>query len=250
MQKTVTVPEKQDAIQYTLNDSVAVVQITGNGFRITADVQKSEEILKWYSEIDHRKRIKAIVILSSSDSLSKYALQRFINKNKAILSVENDMDRSDFIRVKNILQQFILKQLQSSKLVFNCFQGNIAAPFFGVSLSADFRFVDEDTTFSLAHLHDRYAYIGGLPFFMSKYLNRGPAFKLLFSKEEIDSHEALDLGLIHNVFPKKDFKIHCIEAASKICKGNAHNIVVRKKLLNNFVYEIEHYFNLESKNIF
>ena len=127
-----------------------------------------------------------------------------------------------------------------------CLQGNIVTPFFGSSLSMDFRYASEDMSFSLAHLKYGLHPSGALPFFLSRYLNHSKAIEILFKCEKLTAKEALDLGLISAILPTEDFENHCLKEVEKICHLDTRVIHATKLLANFSRVELRNYFDIES----
>jgi enoyl-CoA hydratase/carnithine racemase len=67
--------------------------------------------------------------------------------------------------------------------------------------------------------------------------------------EKIPAEQALELGLITAILPRKDFETHCIEETQKLCAVNPRVVSMTKPLLYHFKIELQEYFATEA-NLF
>ena len=149
---------------------------------------------------------KLLLLINERCCFSEKEYSEFINS----ISGKGIGSGKEKIRLRqiNILNRFIMEMMNFKKLVISCLSGNIVTPFFGASLSADFRFASEDMVFSLSHLKLKVHPSGALPYFLPKYVGFSKANELLFSDREISAKEALKLGLVNKILITDNFEKH------------------------------------------
>ncbi|RMG24366.1 MAG: hypothetical protein D6732_23720, partial [Methanobacteriota archaeon] len=82
---------------------------------------------------------------------------------------------------------------------------------------------------------------------LPKYIGNGRAKQLLFSRENITSQQALELGIINYIFPQKTFLEDSLRELEKITQLDMNVIRTTKKLMKLDNREIQNYFDQESK---
>ena len=114
-----------------------------------------------------------------------------------------------------------MKNVGLTKIVIYALQGVVVTPFFGASLSSDFRFASEGMSFSLAHIKYGFPPTGGIAFFLPRYLGQTRTVELLIRGGDIGAADALEMGLINKIFAKERFEEDFIREAKK--KGLRRN---------------------------
>ena len=252
--------KKQPAFEYEdgevrryIHEEVAVIKLRGNVFGGMTDLETVDEHFSQYDLLENDPTIKALLIVNEHGIFGEEAYKEFLTEisgndlSQAPVQDFLDVDKWIFrAREIRILQRLILRILDFSKISISGLQGTVVTPFFGLSLASDFRFATEDMSFSLSHVKYGLQPTGGLAFFLPRYLNQSKAVELLFQGGTIDAEQALELGLINAILPKKDFENHCIEEAKKLCTVDYHVLQTTKHLLYYFKDELQKYFTKES----
>jgi enoyl-CoA hydratase/carnithine racemase len=228
---------------YTIGN-IGIIKLKSNVFNIVSSLGGSGNVFSIFEIAEQDSNIKLLLILNESCCFSDEEYSEFIKSiaGKEIGS-EQEMVR---LRQINILNRFIIEMLNFKKLVISCLSGNIVTPFFGASLAADFRFVSEDMIFFLSHLKHNVHPSGALPYFLPKYVGFSKASELLFKDGDINSNQALKLGLVNKILPKENFEKHCIQEALSFAEIDSNVVKSTKYLLNFSKKELDKYFEREN----
>jgi len=111
----------------------------------------------------------------------------------------------------------------------------------------DFRFITEQTQFTLSHKKYGLHPSGGLSFFLPRYVGENKAIDLLLNTDIISANEAKDLGLVNRVINSDNFAAECILNAKKMCSINMITIQSTKCLTYRFQTELDNYFRMETQ---
>lgn len=240
-------------IQTYFREDIAVIKIKSHVFDTITDLADSGRLLSMMQAAERIPDIKALMIINESGCMDDQEydnfLKRILSRGSDPFSDEKDniqVHRIDRVREINILNRTISYLVEFKKIAVMAFQGVIVTPFFGAGLAADFRYAAEGMEFSLAHLRYGLHPSGALPFFLPRFVGHSKAVEILFGSERISAAQALELGLINRIFPKKDFESHCIEEIEKICHLDTRVIHSTKFLVNISRTELRNYFDLET----
>lgn len=232
-------------------DEVIIFKSKSDVFNNITNPVFVEKITKLFRIIKVHKSVKAILLTAEPDVLNQERYNDFLKRILSDSSFCNEDETPDFVnkseRIKelNVLNRIINQLADFQKLVFIGLQGEIVTPFFGASLSADFRFATGNMSFLLSHGNYGLHPSGALPFFLSRYLHHSKATELLIKGGRISSVEALELGLINKILPEEGFIDACIDEIKKvttICQSTLRNT---KRLINFSRKQLKDYFEFE-----
>ncbi len=246
----------KSSVKFDQIDNIATVKFSCDIYKNITELERRDELSAIFKSIAEQNKYDALLILNEPGCLGEpdyFAfLDTIISRNSSFTNSAHALGYSEKIvrsRELNILDQFILDIVGFNKLTVSCLNGEIVTPFFGASLASDFRFASDDMCFSLAHTKYNLHPSGGLPFFLRNYLGQGRATELLLTGGKLTAQEALELGLITNIFSKEHFENQCIMKAKELCKIGKHVVKKTKRLTNVYIDALKEYFNLESKYI-
>jgi len=236
---------ESDEIKCYTSENIGIIKLKSNVFNIVSSLGGSENVFSVFELAKQDTNIKLLLILNESCCFSEEEYSEFINSiaGKGI-GTGKEMIR---LRQINILNRFIMEMLNFKKLVISCLSGNIVTPFFGASLAADFRFVSKNMIFFLSHLKHKVHPSGALPYFLPKYMGFSKASELLFKDGNINSKQALKLGLVNKILPTENFEKHCIQEALSLTEIDSNVVKSTKYLLNFSKKELEKYFERENE---
>ena len=234
---------ESDEIKCYTTENIGIIKLKSNVFNIVSSLAGSSDVFSVFKIAEQDNNIKLLLILNERCCFSEEEYLEFINS----IAEKGIGTGKEIIRLRqiNILNRFILEMTRFNKLVISCLSGNIVTPFFGASLSADFRFASEDMVFSLSHLKLKVHPSGALPYFLPKYVGFSKANELLFSDREISAREAMKLGLINKILPKDDFERHCIREVQSLIDIDPIVVKTTKHLLRFSEKELSMYFQKE-----
>ncbi|NIM11921.1 MAG: hypothetical protein GTO45_07380 [Candidatus Aminicenantes bacterium] len=244
--------ETEELHSYLIED-IAVIKIKSRVFEALTDLAESGKLISLIQAAERIPDVKALMVINEPGCMDENEYDKFLHRilERGIdpFAPEEErgiVQRVDRVREINILNRTISQLIEFKKVSVMALQGNIVTPFFGASLSVDFRYAAEDASFSLAHLEYGLHPTGALPFFLPRYLGQSKAVELLFRGERISAREAMNLGLVNAVFPSGDFENKCIAEIEKICHLDTRVIHATKLLLHFSKAELQHYFDTEA----
>jgi enoyl-CoA hydratase/carnithine racemase len=236
-----------------LREDIAIIKIKCKVFDALTDLAESGKLISLIHAAERIPDVKALMIINESGCMDENEYDKFLHRilDRGIDPYASEeqkgvIQKVDRVREINILNRAINHLVEFKKIAVMALQGNIVTPFFGASLSVDFRYAAEDTSFSLAHLKYGLHPTGALPYFLPRYLGQSKAVELLFRGERISAREAMDFGLVNVVFSSGDFENKCIAEIEKICHLDTRVIHATKLLLHFSKAELQHYFDTEA----
>jgi 2-(1,2-epoxy-1,2-dihydrophenyl)acetyl-CoA isomerase len=243
-----------DDMSVEVEDAVVIFRLKSNVFNLMTDFDKKDHYLELLSVIDQTPEIKVLISIFEPDALGEIAYAQYISnlcgENVGLKDLDGNWRfkaKTPRLRQMFFHQDTIMKRITSKKIIIDCLQGSVVTPFFGETLAADFRFVTENMQFSLSHRKYGLHPSGGLSFFLPRYVGESKAIDLLLNTDTITAKEAKALGLVTRVISSEDFASECILAAKQISQISTTVLETTKCLTYRFQYELENYFNTETK---
>ena len=244
---------ESENISTYVSGTTAIVKLKKNIFNEVVEFVNSDRFFNILSEINHNKNIDALLLINEEGTLGCSVYEKFImdhvagdRKSRAELRFKSDNVSINRIREINILKRIILKLADFNKIVISGLTGEIVTPFFGLSLSVNFRFATRNMKFSLDHRKFGLHPSGALPYFLKHYVNWSKQNEILYIKEELSAEEALSLGMIDKIFPDGDFENNCIAEINRIIELNIKSLCKTKLLMAYPISELINYFEKES----
>lgn len=243
---------KSDAVDIYFKQKVAIIKLKANIFDEITDITKNQKFFHFFDIVKRDKRLKAILILNEHGSLGKDEFDSFMGKilDKETLAHHTELpeycDKNLRFKEINFFNRLIKHILKFHKMFFTCLAGEIVTPFFGTSLTADYRFATENMKFSLPHLQYGLHPSGGLAYLLTKYLHHSKASEILLTGKEIPAKEALELGLVNEIIPNDDFETACVKRVLEMVNIPNCSIRSTKRLLNHCRKDLFDYLDFES----
>ena len=235
-----------------MQDEIVIVRIKKNVFEFITDLKLSGELLDFIDNIHQDTKIKALLYYNDPDSFTEEEYDNFLKRIMVNAESRENSDLPCFtkriIRGKEInnLNTFIKHLTGLHIIVVAGIQGTIVTPYIGTALAADFRYACEGTKLSMAHIKHGLHPSGGLPFFLSSFLNHSKALEIQL-KNYISAEEALELGLINKILPKEKFADQIILEIKKITHLKYCTIQHTKRLTNFSRKSLFDYFEYEAE---
>lgn len=239
---------EDEVLKTYVEEDIAIINVKCNVFNAITDLAESGKFISLFHIAERAKEIKAILLLNEGGCYNEEEYENFLSR---LQEDEGDHRKSTYEKVDrtrqiNILNRVITQISDFKKISVFGLRENVVTPFFGSSLAADFRFANEDMSFSLAHLRFGVHPGGALPFFLPHYVGHGKAVEILLKGEKIEAKQALELGLITEIFPTEGFEKRCLAEIHKLCQLNTRVINTTKLLLNFSRSDLRRYFDVES----
>ncbi len=96
--------------------------------------------------------------------------------------------------------------------------------------------------------------MSGASWFLPRLIGLGKATDLILTGRHLEAQEALEIGLVNNIYPAADFNTHAIEYVQNIASLPTRTLGYDKTMLNfsrlnGLVPSMHHEFNLTVKNM-
>jgi enoyl-CoA hydratase/carnithine racemase len=256
MSEQTVIKFENDDIQLVIDEHLAVIKILSKNpwLNLFTDLEKTDEIDQLYTDIEEDNDIKGLLFLNNPGCYDETSYVNFLAKIsgkevdflkfRKISDFEHEVDR---MREILVTQQFILRMVHFRKLTFTGMLGNVSTPFLGAGLSLDFRFASAGDFFTFPHIKFGLHPTGALPFWLPHYISKSKSDELLFSGKDLSMEEALKLGIIHDVYPNKDFQERCIREAKAISDISRTAVRLTKELRHDYGPDLQKYFATEKK---
>jgi len=156
------------------------------------------------------------------------------------LSLESNIRYMQFARFINIKYRFIKDILESHKLNIFALEGSSIGLWLSTVLSGDFSILSQNSQFTFPFLNDDILPLGGLIYYLDKYVNKAALDEILLLGKPISANDMLGWGLVNRVFPSDSFEKETIELALQISNKSPYyisSIIKYKQRLNSRLME-------------
>jgi len=135
-------------------------------------------------------------------------------------------------RFKNGLNHFVRTAIGFRKILVIGLEGDVAPPFFGAGLAADYLFASQDMIFAPSHIE-----LGGMPggslLPFPQSIDARKIRDLLFATAPTAAGELLRYGLIDDCLPTEGFAAACLQRAETLAKLPLAPILGVKALMHS-----------------
>lgn len=237
--------KEKSSINFDKVGQVAILNNDDNAFTSLTEFSVVDKILSFYEELKNDEETKVLLIMNEKGGYGIEAYEKFLKK------AEEDYRKNELIQAIeiNMIRRFIIKLINLDKIVVFGLAGEVVTPFFGMSLSGNFRFGCEEMEFVVKHQKYGSHPTGALPFFLPYYVNQAVVSDLMYRGGKLSAQEAKDLGILTDIYKKEDFKDRCVEEAKRMCAIDYDVLSKTKRLSQYIVKELEDYFRIELKMI-
>lgn len=159
------------------------------------------------------------------------------------------IDRNVLHRLGNIVNQLVLKIVESEKFFIHAGGGEAISLIFNIGLACDYKIVEENTIFHNPYMELGLLPKGGGPFFLLHRLGRSMAYEMLLSRSKITASEALKLGLLDKVVPVFRLEEAGLSVAHRFGQIPSHTLSGIKRLVNFSFRDLKDYLETENKEI-
>ncbi len=224
-----------------IEGDLAVIHFFGDIYELGTCISLTDDFFPHLQSIDNSPKIRALLLLNSPGVLGDENYRRFISnaiearlgsKTRHIRNAKYSGSSLQIERQNNTLNQIVGKISNFRKLLLVGFEGDVAPPFFGVGLAADYRFGTDEMTFQPSHIKLGMPPGGGLGFFLPKLVGRRKTRDLLFSDEPTSAHDLHRLGLLDDCLSSEGFRDECINIADGLAKIPLSAIMEIKAIIN------------------
>ncbi len=224
-----------------IQEPLAVIHFFGDIFELGTSISLRDDFFSHLQSIDNSPGIRVLLLFNSPGVFGDENFCRFISNAIEVRSgcrtrhngASKYSDSSLQIERQNItLNQYVRKISKFRKILLVGFEGDVAPPFFGAGLAADYRFGTDEMTFQPSHLKLGVPPGGGLGFFLPRLIGPIKTRDLLFSPNPTPAHELHRLGLLDGHFPSEGFREKCMEIAGDLAKMSLPAIMGIKSITN------------------
>ncbi len=230
---------------------LAVIKITGNVYALSTQLDETENFIRLLTEINQDASLKTVLLLNSDGVYGEKAydsfMQNIIEPASATLGAPRIANNKLLFLHNNVINRLIKRIVDFKKIFVAGLRGEVASHFVGSSLAADFAFASSDMSMRMTHQKYGLHPGGALPYFLSNLLHHSKATELLVRQAPIEAREALQLGLVNEVFDKDKFEAQCIRRCISLCEGPSCTLHITKRLLNFSRKGLNDYLDFEAQ---
>jgi enoyl-CoA hydratase/carnithine racemase len=247
---------EDEALKTWLTDDVAVIELKCSVYETIVDLAESGRLLTFIHSAEVDPRVSILLLTSSSDCFCSCKFSEFFDrirpqKDAGGIQVDCAELRNQRLRYAHILKRLVMQLADFKKISAVTLRGQVVTPFFGASMAADIRFADQKMAYDPVHVRLGTHPGGALPFFLPLYIGYARAAEILLSGRGLEAAEALELGLINEILPEKDFLDQVIDRLKEFTRHHLPATLLSTKLLLTPARGgLERYFEQESALIF
>ncbi len=234
--------------------SLLILELKVDGFQTLIDVQANMELLSWLDFIADEKSVKGLLIIGNEKIFGDEAYARHLStiageiiKPDEPRLIDKFVDhRLRSIQV-NMLSTFIKRFISFPKLVLSALTDRVVSPFWGLSLSMDYRIASPNFSVHLNSKEFGLHPSGGVPFFLLKSLGWARTQGLLYGEKYLDAETLLKFGLLNRITSPGNYRSDSIKIASQLLDSTSYEYYLyTKQLVNyNLVKEYDAYSNID-----
>jgi enoyl-CoA hydratase/carnithine racemase len=226
-----------------VREGIAVVTLGQGALDITISLTSRDNFLALISEVERMDEVRALLIINSSAYPGVEGQRLFFDA----LTGGDDTSHAERERLLSVEEharyRILMKLMDFRKPVVGAMQGEIASPFFGISLAFPLRLAAEDM--SVVFPRKEYDFPPGWPLglFLPRYVGQGRAAEMMLSGRPVQAATLLEMGLIHEVCGADSFVARCIERTMELCRRSGHRVSEINRMLSPDPAEISNCFN-------
>ncbi len=188
------------------------------------DFNEKDRLFTVLADLDKSDNVKAVLLFDDADALTANEHRRHFDQiTKEVASGQYETAVKMIERENNALTQYSMLAAGFSKVLVSCHTGEIASPFFGVSLMSDFRLAAPGMSYRLSHVDLGLPPVAGLSFLLPKFVGSGRSTHWLLSGGTIDAETAYQLGLVTAVMEQGAFVGACLDwVGNALASGIGH----------------------------
>ncbi len=146
----------------------------------------------------------------------------------------------------------LIRKIQ--KPVFAFLHGYCLGAGFALALACDFRLAADNLEIGDHRVTRAICMMSGASWLLPRLIGFGKATDLILTGRHLDAHEALEMGLLNQIYPAADFDTLAMEYVQKIASLPTKTLGFNKAMLNfslsnDLVPSMQHEFNLYVKNM-
>jgi len=222
-------------------DEIAVLSFKEKLFLQLTGWDAKGKVLDYFDFVSSSNAIKVIIIESPYHAWHDDFFEFYSRSSGP------GLDTTEFHRMFNAVNQFILSIVASEKIVIHVAAGDVIPMLFSINLACDYVVVSENAVFSFAHLELGLVPKGGVAFFLSKMLGLRKASKILLSGQNIPAKEALSLGMVDEVVPANQLKERALSKAREFAQYPCRSLSGIKRLLNQTLGDLKASLDFENE---
>lgn len=201
-----------------------------------SDFEEKDRLFSVFADLDKSDNVKAVLLFDSADALTANEHRRYFDQvMNEVASGQYEGAVKMIERENNALSQYSMLAAGFSKVLVSCHTGEIASPFFGVSLMSDFRLAATSMSYRLSHVELGLPPAAGLSFLLPKFVGSGHSTYWLLSGGTIDAETAYRLGLVTAVMDQDAFVRACLDwVDDALASGIGHVEDTRRLIYGEF----------------
>ncbi len=226
------------------DDEVVILSFKENLLRNAADLRKRDTLFTYFNQISRDKTVKVIMLNSEYKDAGCEDYKKFY------LDASETWDRNDIRRLCNVMNQFILNIVNSSKIFIHVGSGTVISLFMNVGMACDYSIVSENTVFCNPYLDIGMLPKGGGPFFLVNRPCTGKIYEIMLFKKEISARQAVEAGIADLMVSEANLASESLNIAHRFGAIPTSTLVGMKRLVNYRYKDLKEFLDHENAEIF
>lgn len=213
--------------QFRIDGVIACFYLQRGAFGADGDGEENRRIIQLFEDLSTTDQVQAVLLRNAEGAFSAFEHRSHIDAEPRTPS-----PGAAPLHHVDALNRFALTATRHNKVIVTCLSGEVATPFFGLSLATDIRLASPSLSYCLSHVALGVPPSGGLGFLLPRYVGQGLATQWLMCGGTLDAETALRHGLINAVIKSDWFEAGCIEWIEGLLQSGTGN----PKTLRRMIY--------------
>ncbi len=233
----------EDFLTCVLREGIAVLTLEGGALDITTSHRGRDNFLALISGVEQEEKARALLIINSSAYAGVQGQRTFFEQLTGRSGI-SAAERERLLSLEEHARYRILVRLMGfRKPVVGAMQGEIASPFFGLSLAFPLRLAADDMSVRFPRMEHGFPPGWPLGLFLPRYVGQGRAAEMMLSGRPVGAATLLEMGLLHEIVTADSFQTRCVERTVELCRQPGFQVTGINRMLLPDPTEISNCFN-------
>jgi 2-(1,2-epoxy-1,2-dihydrophenyl)acetyl-CoA isomerase len=232
---------RQEQILTEQNGAVGIITLARPERFNALDVQMARDLRKAALGYARDDAIRCVVLAGGDKAFCSGADLKYVREKGAeedfsyLQPYAREVEASYGASFKEILEYLhstISEIRRAPKPFIAAVKGVAAAGGFGLAMSCDLVFAADSASFEWAYGKTGLTGAESSTFFLTRLIGLRRAFGLVFLNPRLGAREALEAGLVNDVFAEDKFDAEVLAIAQRLAAGPTHAYGVTKRLIN------------------
>jgi 2-(1,2-epoxy-1,2-dihydrophenyl)acetyl-CoA isomerase len=214
-------------VLFEISDGVGWITFNRPEAYNAINMEFAAQLLNTVIRCDEDMAVRAVVITGSGASFCSGG-----DIKQMMAAAESDGNASVFLKTLTVnLHEVIATMAHMRKPVIMAVNGAAAGAGFSLAIAGDLVLAADNARFTVAYTAIGLAPDGSSTFTLPRLIGPKRAFELIYTNRALSANEAMELGMVNQVFPAAQFADQVREFAIDVARGPTAALGYAKKLL-------------------